>query len=218
KECREEEEEDDEDASYVRGGDPVRMYLRKMGSVALLTREGEVEIAKRIEESEREVLRAVLGAPMAIAAIVELGEKLKKGKIRVRDVVKDAPEGQGDGDSDDLEDEDVPVRRSGAETSKTDQVIRTIEKLKKLDRENRKLDEQLEKENLSEARIQAIRNEQMTLQAEMAELLEEIKLNKKQIDLIVEDLKRIIFTIDEAEIGRASCRERAGIALGAVRA
>src|SRR5690606_24107381 len=147
----------------------------------------------------REVLRAVLGAPMAIAAIVELGEKLKKGKIRVRDVVKDAPEGQGDGDSDDLEDEDVPVRRSGAETSKTDQVIRTIEKLKKLDRENRKLDEQLEKENLSEARIQAIRNEQMTLQAEMAELLEEIKLNKKQIDLIVEDLKRIIFTIDEAD-------------------
>jgi len=196
---RKEDEEDDEDAAFIRGGDPVRMYLRKMGSVALLTREGEVEIAKRIEESEREVLRAVLGAPMAIAAIVELGEKLKKGKIRVRDVVKDAPEGQGDGDSDDLEDEDVPVRRSGAETSKTDQVIRTIEKLKKLDRENRKLDEQLEKENLSEARIQAIRNEQMTLQAEMAELLEEIKLNKKQIDLIVEDLKRIIFTIDEAD-------------------
>src|SRR5690606_31188176 len=158
KECREEEEEDDEDASYVRGGDPVRMYLRKMGSVALLTREGEVEIAKRIEEAEREVLRAVLGAPMAIAAIVELGEKLKKGKIRVRDVVKDAPD-QGDGDGDDLEDEEMPVRRSGAETSKTDQVIKTIEKLKKLDRENRKLDEQLEKENLSEARIQAIRNE-----------------------------------------------------------
>src|SRR5690606_35597829 len=101
-----EKEEEDEDAAFIRGGDPVRMYLRKMGSVALLTREGEVEIAKRIEESEREVLRAVLGAPMAIAAIVELGEKLKKGKIRVRDVVKDAPEGQGDGDSDDLEDED----------------------------------------------------------------------------------------------------------------
>jgi len=199
KERREdEEEEEDEDASYVRGGDPVRMYLRKMGSVALLTREGEVEIAKRIEEAEREVLRAVLGAPMAIAAIVELGEKLKKGKIRIRDVVKDAPEG-ADGDSDDYEDEEMPARRSGAETSRTEQVIRTIEKLKKLDKDFRKLDEQLEKENLSEARIQAIRNEQMALQAEMAELLEEIKLSKKQIDLIVEGLKRIIRTIDEAE-------------------
>ena len=198
KERREEEEEDDEDASYVRGGDPVRMYLRKMGSVALLTREGEVEIAKRIEEAEREVLRAVLGAPMAIAAIVELGEKLKKGKIRIRDVVKDAPEG-ADGDSDDYEEEEIPARRSGAETSRTEQVIQTIEKLKKLDKEFRKLDEQLEKENLSEARVQAIRTEQMALQAEMAELLEEIKLNKKQIDLIVEGLKRIIRTIDEAE-------------------
>src|SRR5690606_27552896 len=115
-----EKEEEDEDAAFVRSGDPVRMYLRKMGSVALLTREGEVEIAKRIEESEREVLRAVLGAPMAISAIVEIGEKLKKGKIRIRDVAKDAPD-QGDGDSDDLDDEEMPIRRSGAETSKTDQ-------------------------------------------------------------------------------------------------
>jgi len=53
------------DAAYGRSNDPVRMYLRKMGSVALLTREREVEIAKRIEEGENEVLDAILGSPLA---------------------------------------------------------------------------------------------------------------------------------------------------------
>src|SRR5256885_14450961 len=56
----EEKKEQEEEDAYAKSNDPVRMYLRKMGSVSLLTREGEVEIAKRIEEGEKEVLDAVL--------------------------------------------------------------------------------------------------------------------------------------------------------------
>ena len=68
--------------------DPVRMYLREMGTVPLLTREGEVEIAKRIEGGEHRVLDAILASPIAVREIIDLGEKLKKGKIRVKELIK----------------------------------------------------------------------------------------------------------------------------------
>src|SRR5512141_597520 len=70
------------------------MYLRKMGSVSLLTREGEVEIAKRIEEGEKEILAAVRSSSIAIREIAALGERLRKGKIRVREIIKDAGDDQ----------------------------------------------------------------------------------------------------------------------------
>src|SRR5206468_9273790 len=88
----EEEEEKEEEEPGGKSNDPVRLYLRKMGSVSLLTREGEVEIAKRIEEGEKEVLRSMLACKVAVAEIIEIGAKLKAGKLRVREVVKDAPE------------------------------------------------------------------------------------------------------------------------------
>jgi RNA polymerase primary sigma factor len=66
---REEDQEEDLDAYYSRSNDPVRMYLRKMGSVSLLTREGEVEIAKRIEDGELMVLDAILNSPIAVREI-----------------------------------------------------------------------------------------------------------------------------------------------------
>src|SRR6185503_17489427 len=90
KEEAEEEEADYE--GYSKTNDPVRMYLRKMGSVSLLTREGEVEIAKRIEEGERRVLQVVLNSSIAVEEIIELGNRLKAAKIRIKDVVRDVDE------------------------------------------------------------------------------------------------------------------------------
>ncbi|PKN36676.1 MAG: RNA polymerase sigma factor RpoD, partial [Deltaproteobacteria bacterium HGW-Deltaproteobacteria-20] len=87
---REEDQEEDLDAYYSRSNDPVRMYLRKMGSVSLLTREGEVEIAKRIEDGELMVLDAILNSPIAVREIIELGDKLRRHKIRVKDIIRDA--------------------------------------------------------------------------------------------------------------------------------
>ena len=57
--------------------DPVRMYLREMGTVPLLTREGEVEIAKRIERGQLRVMKAISRSPIVIREIVGLGEDLK---------------------------------------------------------------------------------------------------------------------------------------------
>src|ERR687888_1634180 len=75
----EEEEDEKEIESEVDGdmigktGDPVRMYLREMGTVSLLSREGEVEIAKKIEEGENQVLDEVLSSPLALTYVLELG-------------------------------------------------------------------------------------------------------------------------------------------------
>jgi len=67
--------------------DPVRMYLREMGTVPLLTREGEVEIAKRIERGQMRVLKAISRSPIVIREISALGEDLKRGVRNVKEVV-----------------------------------------------------------------------------------------------------------------------------------
>src|SRR4029078_9249395 len=71
---KEEAEEEEDSDGYSKTNDPVRMYLRKMGSGSLLTREGEVEIAKRIEDGERRVLQVVLNSSVAIEEILQLGD------------------------------------------------------------------------------------------------------------------------------------------------
>ena len=67
--------------------DPVRMYLREMGTVPLLTREGEVEIAKRIERGQNNVLKAMFRCPIVIREVQKLGEELKSGARSIKGVV-----------------------------------------------------------------------------------------------------------------------------------
>ncbi len=67
--------------------DPVRMYLREMGTVPLLTREGEVEIAKRIERGQNRVLKAISRSPIVINEIIALGEDLRKGVRSIKEIV-----------------------------------------------------------------------------------------------------------------------------------
>ncbi|HET9285538.1 MAG TPA: RNA polymerase sigma factor RpoD [Candidatus Angelobacter sp.] len=67
--------------------DPVRMYLREMGTVPLLTREGEVEIAKRIERGQLRVLKALSRSPIVIKEILQLGEDLKRGTRSIKELV-----------------------------------------------------------------------------------------------------------------------------------
>ena len=69
-----------------RTDDPVRLYLKEMGSVALLSREGEIEIAKRIEEGKRDIAFVIYGMPMTIEFILALRDQLKNG-IDVREIV-----------------------------------------------------------------------------------------------------------------------------------
>ena len=67
--------------------DPVRMYLREMGTVPLLSREGEVEIAKRIEHGQKVVLKALSRSPLVVRELLAIGDKLKKDQVYIRDIV-----------------------------------------------------------------------------------------------------------------------------------
>jgi RNA polymerase primary sigma factor len=82
------DEEETLSAEELKGSDPVRMYLRKMGSVSLLTREGEVEIARKIEKGEREIVRAILMSPIGTFEIVNLGRRLDEGRIKVKSIFR----------------------------------------------------------------------------------------------------------------------------------
>ena len=73
--------------SLDKTNDPVRMYLREMGTVPLLTREGEVEIAKRIERGQNNVLKAMSRCPIVIREVQKLGEELKSGARSIKGVV-----------------------------------------------------------------------------------------------------------------------------------
>lgn len=81
----------EEEASY-RSIDPVKLYLRKMGSVSLLTREGEVEIAKRIEHGEEQIVAALLSCQLGVDAILGLAQKVTDGQIRVKDMIRGVDE------------------------------------------------------------------------------------------------------------------------------
>ncbi|MEA3465070.1 MAG: RNA polymerase sigma factor RpoD [Thermodesulfobacteriota bacterium] len=78
-----------------RTSDPVRMYLREMGQVSLLTREGEVEIAKRIEEGEGLITQVVLRTPIALQEVLSLGDDLSAGNIGIVDITKDYDDEEG---------------------------------------------------------------------------------------------------------------------------
>ncbi|HYX62759.1 MAG TPA: RNA polymerase sigma factor RpoD [Burkholderiales bacterium] len=75
------------DSEFGRTTDPVRMYMREMGSVELLTREGEIEIAKRIEEGLRHMVQAISACPTTVHEILDLAEKVEKDEMRIDEVV-----------------------------------------------------------------------------------------------------------------------------------
>ncbi|MGH2898459.1 MAG: sigma-70 family RNA polymerase sigma factor, partial [Solirubrobacteraceae bacterium] len=89
-----------EEYEGYRSNDPVRVYLREMGAVSLLTREGEVEIAKRIESGENAALAEILKAPVAVERLLGMGDDIRKGKREVKDLFPPI----ADGDAETLED------------------------------------------------------------------------------------------------------------------
>jgi len=99
----ESEEVEFEPGSIGRTSDPVRMYLREMGSVSLLTREGEVEIAKRIEDGERDVAGVILNTPITVKEVISLGERLRKFQMTPSEVSKEVEEEVLEEDEEDVQ-------------------------------------------------------------------------------------------------------------------
>jgi RNA polymerase primary sigma factor len=190
---------DEELDGYSKSNDPVRMYLRKMGSVSLLTREGEVEIAKRIETGEHMILSAILSSPVAVHEIVDLGDKLRKHKIRVKDIIRDA-----DDENAEFDEEEADRR-----------ILRLIDKVKHLDKVAEELKESLA--NAAPTRKKGIEAEAQANRQKMVETLEEMRLNKKTIDRVVQKLRALIQKVERAESGVVELAKRASVDLDLLR-
>ncbi|HET9409444.1 MAG TPA: RNA polymerase sigma factor RpoD [Candidatus Sulfotelmatobacter sp.] len=158
--------------------DPVRMYLREMGTVPLLTREGEVEIAKRIERGQIRVLKALSRSPIVIHELLAMGEDLKKGVRSIKEVVTF--------DEEEITD-DIVQNRLNEFTGKIDDMAKLYKKANALEEKYKAVSEHAKKrprdfrrarKNLARAVIrvsQAVRNLGFT-NAERKRLID--RLNK----------------------------------------
>jgi RNA polymerase primary sigma factor len=188
---KEEAEEDELGLDGLgRATDPVRMYLREMGSVSLLTRDGEVEIAKRIESGKREVLGVVLTCPMAVKEIVNLGGAIKAGRVDIREVTNEIDEEETS-----VEEEQIQKKR----------VLDLIGRVRRNEEAIRRL---LKKKGVSKKKVQA---QVKKKQEEIIEFLKEVNLRDVQIHRIVQKMKQMLLRAEKAENETKRSEERTGV-------
>ncbi|MDR2574038.1 MAG: RNA polymerase sigma factor RpoD [Desulfovibrio sp.] len=166
--------EDDDSAEFSpRSTDPVRMYLREMGAVPLLDRDGEVVIAKKIEMGEQEVLYSLVEVPVAVEELVNVGEDLRQNRVKLKDVVKTI-------------EEDDP---SEDEMNQRSRVILLLDEIRQIFRKKRKIYKKLDECATLERRVTAVQKEIISYKEEIVTRLRDIKLEKKLIDRISETVE-----------------------------
>ena len=166
--------EDEESADYSsRSTDPVRMYLREMGAVPLLDRDGEVVIAKKIEMGEQDVLYALVEVPVAVEELINVGEDLRQNRIKLKDVVKTI-------------EEDDP---SEDELNQRSRVILLLDEIKQIFKKKRKIYKKLDDCNTLDRKVTAIQKEIISYKEEIVTRLRDIKLEKTLIDRIIETVE-----------------------------
>lgn len=170
------DEEEKAESEDVKGNDPVRLYLRKMGSVSLLTREGEVEIARRIEKGEREIVRAILLSPLGTYEIIQLGKRLDEGRIKVKAIFRG------------LEDEDTQYD----EKEYIDKIHELIGKVTEYQKASAKQFEVLRKEETNTPARQAAMKELVVMNDKLMANFESVNFNRKTINRIVIKFKNLV--------------------------
>ena len=178
-------------------GDPVKMYLREMGLVSLLSREGEVEIAKKIELGDKEVMDSVFSVNSSVKAVVEIGAKLKTGEVRIKSVV------------DNLEDEEGFVE----EEMHRERVTKLIDKVTALDRRNNALRLKLKEKGINDTKKDLIKADIAKNLRSIINYCRKIKFSKKQIDRMVLKLKYYMSELDKAEKDIRIVKEKTGLPL-----
>ena len=146
--------------------DPVKMYLREMGLVTLLSREGEVEIAKKIEAGEQEVLRALLESTVGVESIIALGADIENGALRPKYVLRDIDEGDTYAD----------------EIVQTEKFLETIRAIKELHEENKVYREKLFAQKKDSEKQRRIKRNIARRSNKIFELLKEWRLESSVID------------------------------------
>ena len=181
----EEEEEELQLESDVssRVTDPVKMYLREMGQVSLLTREGEVEIAKRIEAGEREVFNAIMESSIGIKEIMSLRERLESDVVRIPDVLREV-------------EEDISLEEEEGQKSR---VIRMLEEVQRLDEDNKTMQTTLLSHSITLEEEVALKSRLQQNKEQIVNLLKGMQLGRRHIDNIINKLKECLDNVERSE-------------------
>ncbi len=185
----EEEEFDFHDDGSMRSPDPVKMYLHEMGSVSLLSREDETEIAKRIEAGQRQILNVIINSPVTVKEVIQIGAYLENSEIRLKDVV----------DIDDIIDVDEELVRS--------RTLETVREIESKQTELKDLKYQLFKAR-SKAQKEKIKTSMGRVSREIVRLIHDIHFLPEQIDLFGSRLKDLKRLLEDKENSLAACEER----------
>ena len=169
--------------TFGRAKDPVLIYLKEMGPFPLLTREGEVEIAKRIERGKRDVWVVVLNCPIGIREIINLGGALHAGEIEIREVTNEV-----DDEETDVEKEQLQKKR----------VLNLINKIQRGEERIRILQGGLRSKN-KEVLKKKIREQIWKKQIKIFDTFRRINLREKQINRIVQKLKHWDIPMEKAQ-------------------
>jgi RNA polymerase primary sigma factor len=184
-----------------RTDDPVRLYLKEMGSVALLSREGEIEIAKRIEEGKRDIASVIYGMPMTIEFVLSLRDQLKNGKIDVREIVP-IQETEEDFEEEEVEKDYEELR------------LKTLEGLnsvRKISTSLKGLYEKSRHANGDPSKLKKIKKQIDTIREQVVDKMESVNLHGVLKDRMVQRVRDLAIQIRTAEREIVSCQRRLGI-------
>ena len=177
-----------------KAADPVKMYLREMGMVSLLNREGEVEIAKRIEQGEQEVLDAILETSIGIREIIKLKEDLQEERISLKEVLRDM--------EDEYTQDEVSVRKN--------EVLKLLDEVAKLEEKRRQIQESLFGNGHEPLDKNAYHPELASIKSQMNSLVKDLRLGRKQIDKIIDKLRSHVVRLEAAEKKVERCMVNTG--------
>ncbi|MCY1056725.1 MULTISPECIES: RNA polymerase sigma factor RpoD [Nannocystis] len=220
-------DEDPEDEPS-RTNDPVRMYLRKMGSVSLLTREGEVEIAKRIEQGEMRVLEIALASPVSVPYILEMFDRIKRGQIRAKDVLNISNPAEAGPGALPMSNDPTALNQEAAMENLGKQVERIRRHQKELDRIKLILAVDTKKAvvvavnepptpPLDDKSREAHAKAGEEHKRQILEAIQDMKLGRRPIDGIVGELTLLVERVARAEKDLIQCERRAGMDLKELR-
>lgn len=178
-----------------RVADPVKMYLKEMGCISLLTREGEVEIAKRIESGEKEALNALLDCFVGIEHIIEVGGQLKEGRIKLKDVIND------------LEYEDSNYVQLG---ERKESLLRMIDEIRGLNEDIRRQRRELSKNTCADTKRKKFEAEIKNDWDRITELIGSFKLEKRQLQEMLERFEGLVAEIEKSGRDITDCMLQAG--------
>jgi len=162
--------------SLEKTNDPVRMYLREMGTVPLLTRQGEVEIAKRIEKGQKSVIKALSRSPVVVGEISKYGEKLRKNGLSIKHLVQVNDEESAD--------EVLEKRRKS--------VLKRIDEITVLEVEAAKVRKQLAKSKKDSKKYKRLLSQLARYRIPMARIVRDLELVSQVHQELVEGIKQAV--------------------------